>query len=489
MIPSGTGTFSSCDVGRTVTGTGIPANTTVATYINTKSVVLSAAATAAITASARTFGAVTRMIKVDNTRGRTLGGALYDGDTTLNVPNAHFSSADNGFVISGECIAPGTTITFIDANDVTLSTASTCTAAAHSVTVNTSASNTTVSANPATGPFSPADVGRTLTETTPGTCLPSSPATTITGYVDANTVTVSQDLLNCTGGSIKLSAFGAANEIISVNPTFTSTARMVEDADDSAGKWISDTANFSSTDIGTDVIRAGVRYLITSVGTCGGTCTNATTTPTAPAIPTGSEIQVGVATDTAPANGETVMHFDSELHAAAVVRGRSAGVHSASYQSAETEGTWTNPGSYVGAVASRPKTSIAEIAFPSSILTFYGYITPVGANSVDEVGHPDPDTAPHTNIVIPSQPTGLALCPGNDVGSETTVLGTSATQQAARTGLGEPGSAIVREIARSGGTGTAYETLGTSTDFTGDSCTPTASVNLAVNHGLACGLP
>ena len=256
VIPSGTGTFSSCDVGRTVTGTGIPANTTVATYINTKSVLLSAAATAAITASARTFGAVTRMIKVDNTRGRTLGGALYDNDTTLNVPNAHFSAADNGYVISGECIAPGTTITFIDANDVTLSTPSTCTAAAHNVTVNTSASNATVSANPATAPFREGDVGRTLTETAPGTCLPSSPATTITGFTDANTVTASQNLLNCTSGTVKLSALGAANEIVTVSPTFTSTARMVEDADDSAGKWISNTASFSSTDIGTDVIRA-----------------------------------------------------------------------------------------------------------------------------------------------------------------------------------------------------------------------------------------
>ena len=225
------------------------------------------------------------------------------------------------------------------------------------------------------------------------------------------------------------------------------------------------------------------------MGTCGGTCTNATTTPTAPVIPSGSEIQVGVATDTAPANGDTVMHFDSELTLLPSFVAGAPSCASDSFQAAETEGTWTNPGAYKGAVASRPKTTIAEIAYPSSILTFYGYITPVGANSVDELGHTDPDTAPHVNIVIPSTPTGIAICPGNDVGSETTVLGTSATQQAARTGLGEPGSAIVREIPQSGGTGLAYDTYGTSNDYTGDTCTPSASINLAVNHGFGCALP
>lgn len=51
-ITAASGTFSSADVGNTITGTGIPAGTTIATYTSSTTVVLSAAATAAGTVTA-----------------------------------------------------------------------------------------------------------------------------------------------------------------------------------------------------------------------------------------------------------------------------------------------------------------------------------------------------------------------------------------------------------------------------------------------------
>src|SRR5262249_36047517 len=160
--------------------------------------------------------------------------------------------------VSGECAPVGTTILSSPTpagDNATMSNPATCTAAIHDVTVNASASTTLVD-NPTTGQFSPSDVGRTLTETTPATRLPSSPATKITGFTDANTVTLNQASLTCTGGTLHMSALGANDKNLSLDAPTVATARMVQDADDSIlHHWTSATAQFDSSDIGVDILR------------------------------------------------------------------------------------------------------------------------------------------------------------------------------------------------------------------------------------------
>lgn len=58
-IGSATASFTSADIGRTVTGTGIPAGATIVSITSSTAVVISAAATATASAVALTFGAVT----------------------------------------------------------------------------------------------------------------------------------------------------------------------------------------------------------------------------------------------------------------------------------------------------------------------------------------------------------------------------------------------------------------------------------------------
>jgi hypothetical protein len=127
------------------------------------------------------------------------------------------------------------------------------------------------------------------------------------------------------------------------------------------------------------------------------------------------------------------------------------------------EGGWYNPGGYLAntlalAPADLPTDTIGEILYPTSVVSFAGYVVNEGASTPGEL-----DTAAHTDIILPFVPTGLALCgtPALGIGSSFAFNGSTLTQQKVATGIGTPGTADVRGIVNLGSgvsttTGTAY---------------------------------
>lgn len=104
-LSSATAAFTPNDVGRPVTGTGIPTGTTIASRTSATQVVLSAAATAG--GSAKSF-----TVYGDGNR-TVIDAATTAGGTTLTSNTAYFTAADIGRPVCGTSIPAGTTIASI----------------------------------------------------------------------------------------------------------------------------------------------------------------------------------------------------------------------------------------------------------------------------------------------------------------------------------------------------------------------------------------
>lgn len=148
------------------------------------------------------------------------------------------------------------------------------------------------------------------------------------------------------------------------------------------------------------------------------------------------------------------------------------------------EGTWLNPGSFVGgAFATQPPNTraVGEILFSTSVITYGAYVLEMGAASVDPT-----IAAYHFNIVFPNVPTGLALCPstatspglGLSIGINSTVV----SQAAIPTGQGRPATAQLRS--------TRASTTGASaTDFITDDVNGAGVKWTGANFNRLCSVP
>jgi len=417
--------FQACDVGRTITGTGIPAGAKIASFISAKVATMTVAATAA-NAAAKTLGVGNLTFQVNNSRARDVGDAtISSGSNQLTSAAAKFltgaaPAGDVGNVVSGTCIPDGTTILSVSGNVATISANATCAEALHS----------------------PPDGTQDLSITLPD--------------------------------------------------GMQSTARIVTDATIVGGKFHSPSANFLLTDKGTKITKAGVSYLVT-----GTTATDATVTPVPANNATPAAIQVGNPTITAPANGDFVAQQASTLQLQSTLVAGSKPCASGALQGTTIDGAWYNPGAFIAAGGSTgliPKVENAEIVFPTSVVSFAAFVAPRAANSTDEGGHVEAQTAAHMDITFPSEPLGVAVCPGTTVSSDFTFVGTSLTQQRLPTGTGQPSTAVVRGIQQVGGVTAlpaqdTYITLGGGTSFlAGDPCSIDPTMSLATFAGaFPCG--
>ncbi len=107
---------------------------------------------------------------------------------------------------------------------------------------------------------------------------------------------------------------------------------------------------------------------------------------------------------------------------------------------------WEDPGSYGSGLGSPPPTSNGQVLFPTSVLSFAGYV----------VGQPTGDgtqAGGHYDFVFPNLPTTLALCPGTPntitLGFQPTVLSAA---KSLPTGSGNPSSPSIRAIGPQTGT-------------------------------------
>jgi len=125
------------------------------------------------------------------------------------------------------------------------------------------------------------------------------------------------------------------------------------------------------------------------------------------------------------------------------------------------EGTWLNPGSFVGgAFATQPAgtKAIGEILFTTSVINYGAYVVEMPATTDPLIG------GAHYNIVFPNVPTSLALCPSTATSPGTALsiginsLGVS--QAAIPTGVGRPNTGQLRSTraTNAGSNSTVYIT-------------------------------
>jgi hypothetical protein len=150
-------------------------------------------------------------------------------------------------------------------------------------------------------------------------------------------------------------------------------------------------------------------------------------------------------------------------------------------------GGWTNPGTAFAANAFAARAAVSQVIFPTSVLSFNGYVVPKrGGDSVD--------ATPHYNFSFPLLPTSLAVClsggaPANDV---QLALGMNSTVVSAApflaTGSGNNGDPPVRQLLPKTGTFTWTMELilnpSTVVSTTTDTCTIAVST---AAPGTSCG--
>jgi len=481
-ITSATAAFTSADVGATVLGNGIPANDTIASVTNSTTVVLTTAATATGTTVSLTF------VRVSST----------------------FTSADVGATVVGTNIPSNDTIASVtNSNTAVLTTAATATGIAQALTFVDLGSN---------ADFTSADVGGYVT----GTNIPGydtiasvsnaytavlTTAATASGTAQSLTIDANQGSsttrevtdASITSGSTTLSSasanFQASDAQLPVTGCGIPTGAYIASVTDSSDVVLSQAATLTrpfavsdgvTTSGSTTVTSATAGFstacdahkFITGAGIPAGafisSVTNATTivlSAKATATATGVSLTespgvtavIGLPSPTAPASGDAVSTIGTTLTLnPTLVKG--VAPCSAGEPSGETiEGAWYNPGGYQANTlapgpASLPTDTIGEILYPTSVVSFAGYVVNEGASTPGEL-----DTAAHTDIILPFVPTGLALCatPALGIGSSFAFNGTTLTQQKVATGIGTPGTGAVRGIENLGSgvsttTGTGY---------------------------------
>jgi hypothetical protein len=386
------------------------------------------------------------VLTVDNGSIRTVAdGATTSASTTVTSATANFQPGDAGRILSGTNIPNYDAIATVNSTtNVTLTTAATATGTAQTLTVGAgeftsstrqlsdaqissgSTTLTSASANfqasdvqlPVTGCGIPA--GDYVTAVTNPTTATLNAAATLTRPISV------ADGATTSGSAVVTSATAGFTTACDADKGISGTGIP-------AGAYIKTVTNASTVTISANATATGTSLALTE-------------TP-------GDTVVVGAPSATAPTNGDQVSNVQTTLTLSpALVKG--ADPCAAGHPSGETiDGGWYNPGSYQAntlalAPTNVPANSIAEIVYPTSVVSFDGYIVNVQAGTVGEQ-----DAAAHTDIVLPFVPTSLALCSGlvtppaaQGIGSIFNFEGSALSQQKVPTGVGRPSSADIRGV-------------------------------------------
>lgn len=391
-------------------------------------------------------------------------------------------------VLSGASTASGTVTATIEHTTARVVTDATYTAGATSDTLTS-----------ATGGFTTADVRKSVT----GGGFP--PGARIKTVTNATTVVVAP-------GSAAANALGDEITFGTVQYTaLTGTVTTVTDANTremarttSAGtaSCAGSTLTITTAGGGTNVGDVGLRveFLVagvvqaTSKVTAHGTATTDTISPacptTAPAS-TWTNVVLGETPANAPKDGTTVATLGASLNLNPTLNATSDDCNKNTYEGFGIAGAWNNPGSYAtGAVLGAPSDdSTAQILFPTSVVSFAAYVQP-HASDTHQAGA-------HFNVIFPTLPTSLAVCP-IVTGTTTTTTAidfgflatTLSTAPFLPTGSGNPSSPGVRQVGPTtgafnqkislfhGATSLGADVLGTSCTFIASTTAPTFGCGL-----------
>lgn len=181
------------------------------------------------------------------------------------------------------------------------------------------------------------------------------------------------------------------------------------------------------------------------------TATAAALNAPCPAAAAWASVVVGEAGADAPTNGATMSSLVASLNLSPTLVVDQDDCNKNTYEGFAVIGGWQNPGSYLGGalIGAPVNRSIAQIAYPTAVISFAGYVVPKTAAEAPATGQ----GVPHYDFVFPTLPTTLAVCtPGAGVTTLKTAitLGFASSVQttfpALATGSGNPASPTVRQI-------------------------------------------
>jgi hypothetical protein len=209
-----------------------------------------------------------------------------------------------------------------------------------------------------------------------------------------------------------------------------------------------DTGGFVTTDAGIAVSIKGSTATVATTATAAVTTGNTSLTlaGTCPAGVTATVglAWVGVASAGAPPAGAPMMTLAAELNLSNTLVTTQDNCTNNTFEGFEVVGGWEPPGSFT-ASTSTPAAAVGQVLFPTSVLSFDGWVVP-------EKGGDTIDANPHYNFSFPILPTSLAVCltagaPSNPI---QLAFGINATTKSAApflaTGSGNNGDPTIRQL-------------------------------------------
>jgi hypothetical protein len=389
------GTIQTRDVNRPISGTGIAATA----FIRSVSPAACTATCTSAILSQPSTAAATITATIEHTTARIVKDASYTAGATSTLTSATggFATTDVNKGVSGAGFKPGSRISSrISATQVVV-TPGAATALATS-----------------TGEVTFGAVQYTAV----------SPST-VTTYTDANTrevgktTNVPAGTASCATSTLTITAAGGGTNLgdIGLKVSFINSAGAV---------------------------------VATSAVTARPTATTDTISPACPTTAPGNtwtEIAVGEPGANAPHNGATVASLTSALNLNNALNATSDNCNTNTYEGFGIAGDWNNPGAYqtTGVFGVPSEGSVAQVLYPTSVVSFAAYVVPK-ASDTHVAG-------PHFDVIFPTLPTSLAVCPivagtttthtGIDFGFLSTTLSTAPFLP---TGSGNPGSPGVRQV-------------------------------------------
>jgi len=354
------------------------------------------ACTSATISQAAALTEVTVAAKIEMTTNRSLTDASCTaGTSTLTSASAKFVAGDVGKGVSGTPFSAGTFITSVTATVATMN------------------------------------------QTHSEACI-AGRVTTIGGnkFVAGNPVLFNGDpmnfqLTNTTGGGQGFSCVAG-----------THTLSM------SAGSQ-ADTGGFVATDAGIAVSIKGTAAAPTVTTASAAVLTGTTSLTLVGTCPSGVTAAaglawIGVPGASAPAAGAPMMTLAAELNLNPALVNTQDACDLNTYEGFEVVGGWQAPGTF-SANTSTPRAAVAQVLFPTSVLSFNGFVVP-------KKGGDTADANPHYNFSFPLLPTSLAVCltagaPANEI---QLAFGMNASTKAGApflaTGSGNPADPPVRQL-------------------------------------------
>jgi len=196
----------------------------------------------------------------------------------------------------------------------------------------------------------------------------------------------------------------------------------------------------------------------------------------------GSFAAVGAKSAGAPANKAAMMSLGAELNLNPALVAPQDDCAAATYEGFMVIGGWTNPGISYAANTSTPPVSVGQVIFPTSVISFNGFVVPQRTG--------DTVAGAHYDFSFPVLPTSLAVCttPTSHVqltlGADPTVL---AGAPFLPTGSGNVGDPSVRSLLPITGTfDMTLELLLASSPITSDTASCTIAGPTAI-PGTPCG--